>query len=281
MALLKLQHTDGVRAQDQPPYGACAPNALQRGLIALARATPLSRGFFRRGVTRLIFALGFGRPLDVAFRGCAYRLHGGRNLIENGLLLTPDYNAADIDFLLRGAVAGDVFVDIGSHIGLYALPLAQAAGPRGMVLAVDANPLMAERLAFNAAASGLGNVRIFACGLGDRDGRAALHIRKDDLAIVSIEEDPAGSIPVRTLASVVAESGATRIAGLKIDVEGYEDKVLVPFLTAAPDGLLPRRIVIETSADGTDYPGCAAAFAARGYALVRRTRNNSLYERGG
>lgn len=280
MALPRLQQPDGARAERQPPHGACAPNALQRGLIAFARATPLSRGFFRYRMTRLIFALGLGRPLDIMFRDCAYRLHGDRNLIENGLLLTPDYNAADIDFLLRGSVAGDVFVDIGSHIGLYALPLAKAAGPEGMVLAVDANPLMAERLAFNAVASNLDNVRIFACGLGDRDGRAALHIRKDDLAIVSIEEDPDGPIPVRTLASVVAEVGATRIAGLKIDVEGYEDKVLVPFLTSAPDGLLPRRIVIETSGDGTDYPGCAAAFAARGYRLNRRTRNNSLYERG-
>ena len=38
-----------------------------------------------------------------------------------------------------------------------------------------------------------------------------------------------------------------------------------------------RRIVIEHPEPDADYPGCAAAFARRGYRLVARTRNNSLY----
>jgi len=33
--------------------------------------------------------------------------------------------------------------------------------------------------------------------------------------------------------------------GLKIDIEGHEDKALVPFLLNAPKTLLPNKIVIE------------------------------------
>jgi len=230
-------------------------------------------------MAKIIMAAGGNRPLDVRFRDCCYRLFGGRNLIETGILLSPNYNAADIDFLIEDAASGGAFVDIGSHMGLYTLPMARCTAPGGLAIAVDANPMMTERLAFNATASGLDNVRVFACGLGDREGRAALQIRKDDLAIVSIVDDPQGEIPVRTLASIVAEAGVDRIAGLKIDVEGYEDKVLAPFLETAPLALLPRRIVIETMADGTDYPSCAAQFVRHGYRLKGRTRNNSLYIR--
>ena len=95
----------------------------------------------------------------------------------------------------------------------------------------------------------------------------------------AVEETGAGPIPVRTLEALLAEAGITRIDGLKIDIEGHEDKALAPFLDTAPRSMLPRRIVIEHPEPGADYPGCAAAFARHGYELVGRTRNNSLYRR--
>ena len=263
-------------ADGDEPWGRYAPNGLQRILIATARNSPLRRGLFRRTVTRLIMGLT-GNPLDVRFRDCAYRLHGRNNLIEYGILLSPGYNAHDIDFLLDGSSEGDNFVDIGSNVGLYALPLARQAGETGLVVAIDANPLMASRLRRNAEGSGLDNVRIFACGVSDRDGSANLAIRKEDIAIVSLEETDNGDIPVRTLKSIVNEVGLTSIHGLKIDIEGHEDKALAPFLDEAPDTLLQRRIVIEHPLPDEDYPGCEAAFRRRGYRLAGRTGNNSLY----
>jgi len=255
-------------------------NGVQQALISVARATPLSRGLFRSTITRLVFLLGRGRPIDVAFRGATFRLEGGRNLIEYGLLLSPDYNGRDLDFLIEDARAGAVFVDVGSNIGLYALPLAVLAGPQGQVLAIDANPMMAARLARNARLSGLSNINAIACAVSDREGSGALSVRKNDDAIVAVEETGTGPIPVRTLASVVAEAGLDRIDGLKIDIEGHEDKALVPFLDGALRTLLPRRVVIEHPVPDADYPGCTAAFARHGYRLVGRTRNNSLYRLG-
>ena len=37
-------------------------------------------------------------------------------------------------------------------------------------------------------------------------------------------------VPVRTLLSLLNEKHVTRIDGLKIDIEGYEEAVLIPFL---------------------------------------------------
>jgi FkbM family methyltransferase len=265
-----------VDADEAASFGTFAPDGFQRAVIAAARGSFLRRGLFRPAVARLVMGTA-GRPLDVTFRGCAYRLRGRNNLIELGILLRADYNADDIDFLLYGSRPGDNFVDVGSNIGLYAQPMARRAGS-GTVVAIDANPLMARRLAWNADASDLDNLSIFACAVSDREGAASLAIRKEDIAIVSVDEHAGGSVPVRTLAGIVAEAGLAAIHGLKIDIEGHEDKALAPFILGAEDSLLPQRIVIER-APGGDYPECAAAFSQRGYARVGQSRNNSFYLR--
>jgi FkbM family methyltransferase len=273
---VSMEEISARRLRTTQPFGQFAANRLQSALIGLARATPLRRGMFRGPLARLIMRLT-GTPLDINFRACAYRLHNNSNLIEYGLMLVPEYNAADIDFLIEGAAPGSNFVDIGSNIGLYALPCAKAAGRDGVLIAIDANPQMAQALAWNASASGLANVRMFACAVSDNDGHGDLMIRKDDVAIVSLVESADGSVQVRTLASIIAEAGITSIRGLKIDIEGHEDKALVPFLNGAPQALLPKRIVIEHPAPDDDYPGCKAVFALRGYRLTGRSRNNSFY----
>jgi FkbM family methyltransferase len=257
------------------PFGHFAPNALQSTLIAICRATILKRGLFRATMTRLILALGRG-TLDIRFRGAAYRIRGEQNLIEYGLLLVPTYNGQDIDFLLQDAPPDASFVDLGCNIGLYSLPLATAR-PQGRVISIDANPKMITRLRWNASASGLANLTPLHAAVSDSDGRGDLVIRKDDVAIVAVQESAAGEMPIRTLASLLTEAGITSIHGLKIDIEGHEDRALVPFLDTCAPAMKPRRIVIEHPEPQADYPGCTAAFARHGYRLVGRNRNNSLY----
>lgn len=271
---LTAQEMAGDDFDAQLPFGHFAPTVLQSALIGLARRTVLKRGACRRPMTRLILSLGAGK-IDVRFRGAAYRLRGDDNLIEYGLLLNPPYNGQDIDFLIADAAENANFLDLGSNIGLYSLPLALSA-PEGRTIAIDANPRMAALLGWNANATGLSNLTMIHAGISDASGRASLSIRKDDMAIVSIVEDADGDIPIRTLSSIVHDAGIKTIHGLKIDIEGHEDRAMVPFLDSAPSSLLPRRIVIEHIGTA-DYPGCTAAFDRLGYHFVGRTRNNSHY----
>lgn len=262
---------------DAQPFGSFAPNLIQRGLIALGKATFLKRGIARGRWTKLIIGLGASH-LDIRFRDAAYRITGRNNLIEYNLLLNAAYNGTDIEFLLEGATQDAQFLDIGSNIGLYALTLAKAR-PSGHVLAIDANIDMVEQLSWNAQASGLGNVTVVNAGVSDSDSTGELSIRKSDTAIVSVTEAEDGSVRLRPLLDILSDHDITEIYGLKIDIEGHEDQALVPFFTNAPKALLPKRIVIETLKGGTDYPGCTEAFAKHGYRLISRTKNNSLYLR--
>jgi len=70
------------------------------------------------------------------------------------------------------------------------------------------------------------------------------------------------------LHQIVSEAGVTRVDALKIDIEGFEDTALVPYLQEAPEHLLPKRIVIEICAPETDYPGCLAEFNRLGYSGI-------------
>lgn len=59
-----------------------------------------------------------------------------------------------------GAQPGDVIADIGAGTGYFALPLAQVAGPQGLVYAVDAQQEILDLLKFKLPASGGGNIHL-------------------------------------------------------------------------------------------------------------------------
>ena len=104
---------------------------------------------------------------------------------------------------------------------------------------------MKSRLSFNIISSGIENIHVNSCAVSDKIGRGSLFIRKNDTAIVSIAEDTNGSIKIDTLENIIKNKKITSIHGLKIDIEGHEDKALVPFLLNAKKPYFPKRIVIE------------------------------------
>jgi len=258
-------------------FGAFKPNFLQKFLIYIGQNSFLKRGLFRYRYSKLIFSIKKG-PLDIYFKKCAFRLFGENNLIEYGILLDPKYNSLDIEFLLEGSNLGSNFVDLGSNIGLYSQPLALAS-PNGTVLSIDANPFMKTRLIFNNKASGITNVKFILSAVSNKIGKGSLKIRKNDNAIVALNENIQSDVKINTLENLIHENNIKSIYGLKIDIEGHEDKALVPFLLNANESLLPKKIVIEKLSKNTDYPECTLAFKKLNYKLISRSKNNSFYER--
>ena len=258
-------------------FGTFAPNYLQKIFIFIGQNSFLKRGLFRRRYSRIIFSLRKG-PLDIYFRKCAYRLFGENNLIEYGILLDKKYNCLDLEFLLEGANLDSNFVDLGSNIGLYSQPLALAS-PNGMVLSIDANPLMKSRLLFNIQATAIKNIQFVLSAVSNKIGKGSLKIRKDDIAIVAVDETIRSDIKINTLENIIKENKLKSIYGLKIDIEGHEDKALVPFLLNTTETLLPKKIVIEKLSKYSDYPECTLAFDKLNYKLISRSKNNSFYER--
>lgn len=261
---------------DEPGFGAFRPRGLQALLLRIVRIQPLNRGRSRRRVADLVRGFAPDGVVDTRMRGAAFRLRGRRNLIEDAILVRPGYNRREIDFLIAGTPIGGVFVDLGANVGLYTLPLALHVGAAGRVLAVDANAEILRALAFNAHASGCANVRLVHAAVSDEEGRAHLEIRKDDLAIVEVAEDPAGPIPVRTLAALVGEAGLERVDSVKADIENFEDRALLPYLESAAPTRLPSQLVLEHSARPAWKRDCFPILDRLGYEVVGRERSNTM-----
>ena len=264
------------------PFGAFAPSAAQALVISLAHGTRLKRGAFRPMLSRLTNLFRPG-PVDVQYQGASFRFYHQASATERGALFNPDYNRQELDFLRAHLGAGGVFVDVGANVGTYALPLAQAVGASGKVIAVEPHPVTHARLAFNRAASGLAQVTLVAAAAGSDDGELLIETDGDNLGashVVTAASASAIKVASRTLQHILADAGASKIDALKIDVEGFEDRVLTPFFRHAAQALWPRAVVIEHLSRHEWQDDCIAAMLATGYAQAAKTRSNTFLLRG-
>ena len=244
---LKPSTLPGIAPANDPtsaPFGAFAPTRAQAAIMSLAQGTRLKRG----------------------------------------ALFNPEYNLVELDFLRANTPQGGVFVDVGANVGTYALALARHVAASGTVIAVEPHPVTCARLAFNRAASGLDNIKLVAAAAGSCDGELVIQTDADNLGashIISVEgADHGMRVPSLRLQRILRDAGVGHVDALKIDVEGFEDRVLTGFFRQAPQGLWPRAVVIEHLSRNDWQDDCIADMRARGYAETGRTRSNTLLLRG-
>lgn len=266
------------------PFGAFAPTAAQAAIINLAHRSRLKRGAFRPWLSRLVNLLRAG-PVDVAYQGASFRFYHQASATERGALFNPDYNIEELDFLRKHVpVIGGVFVDVGANVGTYALALARHVGPAGKVIAIEPHPVTHARLAFNNSASGFTQVKLVAAAAAATDGELMIETDGDNLGashIVTGEvSGKAIKVPSLRLKRILDDASVARVDALKIDIEGFEDRALMPFFKDAPQSLWPRAVVIEHLSKNEWLADCIADMRARGYAETGRTRSNTLLVQG-
>lgn len=270
-----------------PPWGYCAPSAAARFVIFLTRHTIFGRGALRQAMARMFDALHSG-PVDVELWGNRVRLHPANNFVELKALLRPDVYDAKERCVVRSAVARQdaVFVDIGGNAGLYSLDAALHAGPGAKIIMIEPDSNLISRFRFNfdeARSAGLVTPRVdvsmCAVAVSDHDGEGLLASAGDEGARNIIGSGAGRSVRLQTLYSIVRQAGIDHIDGLKIDVEGHEDRALPPFFLAAPEALWPRTIIIEHLQRAQWRVDCIADMLQRGYCVRDTTHNNTILER--
>jgi FkbM family methyltransferase len=261
------------------PFGAFAPNAAQAAIIGLAHRSRLKRGAFRPMLSRLVNLLREG-PVDVQYQGASFRFYHQFSATERGALFNPDYNVEELDFLRSHAPVGGVFVDVGANVGTYAMALARHVGPAGKVIAIEPHPVTFARLAFNRTASGFNQVDLVAAAASDSDGELLIETDGDNLGASHIATGAATAnavkVPALRLQRILQEAGISNVDALKIDVEGFEDRVLIGFFADAPQALWPRAVVIEHLSRDEWQQDCIADMITHRYRETGKTRSNTF-----
>ena len=241
------------------------------------------RGYIgRRAFGRLFWLerLFAGRQyavVDVQRFGLQWRLHRFGNVSDSRLLRRPDsFEAEEIAFILDRAVGNFVFIDVGANCGYWSLRIADKLAGQGSVIAIEPQPVMLERLRYNARVNALHLNHILGCVVGSQSGAAMLKLDERNLGRSRVSAAGSLRVEMKTLLEIVQWAALSHIDAIKVDVEGHEDRILRPFLRTASDALLPKVIVAEYSWHGSwkdDWLTCAQE---RGYRETKRTRNHNV-----
>lgn len=272
-------------ADTDAPFGTYQPTALEARLIGLGRRLKPTRtgkrtaSFIRSAMRRLR-----SDPLDLNVLGQNMRLYAGNNACEKRLIVTPQFfDPAELQFLKSRLYPDFTFIDVGSNVGAYSVFVAKNAGPRARVVALDPNAIVLKRLAFNALANGLENITVVQAAVADVEGEMEFALEETNMGGSSLQLDRKArggknifKVPVRTLASIVDDAKLDHVDAIKIDVEGFEDKVLLPYLHSMPGRLYPKAVILEANV-GSWQGDLIGGLQAAGYQTSGALAHNGIF----
>ena len=213
----------------------------------------------------------------------------GHDEVYFHIAVSPDNGTVDTEIYLHGVYepyylsrikkelrVGDTFVDIGANIGQHSLFASQVVGPSGKVIAFEPIPNLCEQLKRSVSKNIINNkcknVQVYNIGCGEEDAKMNIYMTKENMGgssvVVGTPNSKSMSIgivntdkaielgllnavfPSLTLPTRKGVITNTSVDFVKIDVEGYEYKVLSG-MSGTIAKYLPK-IFLEYSLDSYD-----------------------------
>lgn len=180
---------------------------------------------------------------------------------------------------------GWVIFDVGAHVGIYSLWASGLVGD-GFVVAFEPNPIAYKWLVSNIELNNVTNAKALPYALGDEVTMQKLYIAGENIGASSlIMSHVSGGysivgefiVPVVTLDYIIDKS--TEVIGkpikhidlVKVDVEGYEMRVLRGAEKALRKGLIDK-FIVEVHVDQVSAKDVVKCLANHGYVLDKVVR---------
>lgn len=176
------------------------------------------------------------------------------------------------------------FIDVGANQGLFSIA-ASLFDPQCKVLAIEPDPYSLSKLKKNLELNQLDDTNIRVCpkGVGITPGgknmelminsggnRASSSMVYDQRVYTKKPENETISVNTSTLAEIMEEYEISKVSALKIDIEGFEHKVLSCFFQEANKSLWPGAVILEELPGTPKKLGdsCIELMIRKGYNLV-------------
>ena len=200
-----------------------------RILLAFAKAVTVltGRGF---GIWRMV---NFGSRFFRSWENCPVVGPDGKefwlDLRRDGFgLVISGWCVSEIEPTLHRLNPDAVILDIGANIGIWAR-LFSAHVPSGRVYAFEPSPTTFRRLERNCSVAS--NISCICAAVGEKTGQIGFSPDECDPVLRHIEPEIATTdslVRVWNLGDWVAAEKISRIDLIKIDVEGFEEEIIVP-----------------------------------------------------
>jgi FkbM family methyltransferase len=211
-------------------------------------------------------------PIDYEYFGLRLRFFPPLRRSAH-MLLSPGWSErAERAFIEEYMPPTGVFFDIGANAGYYTFFV---AGRRSKSRIISIEPVhdYVVMLEFNRRLNGLDRVAIEEVALSDREGTAQFNRATESMVL----DAGTGEVRTTTLLQIIASRQISVIDCMKIDVEGAEDRVLMPFFRSSAKSLWPKALLIEHACHTHWKEDCLAFALANGYReQFRSTLNTGL-----
>lgn len=200
---------------------------LHRQALKVYRRLPWRpRGPFLLGLNRALRGAATHEPVRKQCLGSWYELDL-HQLIDGALYYQGSFEPATVQAHKRLVGPGMVVLDIGANVGCHTLHLARLVGHSGHVYAFEPTDWACMKLRRNLELNpDLENVTLLQTALSDAVTLdVECSFRAQWLSEGSIPEEN-GRTSFETLDASVSRLGLTRVDHIKLDVDGYETKVL-------------------------------------------------------
>jgi FkbM family methyltransferase len=187
--------------------------------------------------------------------------------------------------LLTRLRPGDVFLDIGSNLGIFTILAAKAIGTEGTVIACEPETTPNGRLEKNIQLKQFGNIRVLKLALSDKCSNQRLLLGDpgavSQSARLSDADGPSEEVQTASYDSLVAQEGLPIPRVVKMDIEGHEYAALKGMAASLSDPLcvvLFCEIHPSALPDGATERDVLALIESFGFETISTKRRVAEYQ---
>ncbi len=219
-----------------------------------------------------LYRIGVFKPVVTQIRPGVIMELDGRDLVTQSILMQGVWEPKVTAFVSSSLAPGNVFIDVGAHVGYYSLLAAPLVGPTGKVVAVEPNPPTIARLERNINLNQNTNVLVQKVACTDKEETLKFFQAPTENTGGSsmFDANPGKETEIQVAAvpldKIVQSLALSRVDLVKIDVEGAELLVL-----RGMKGILANyRPKLSIELQGPNVTAAEALIHDSGYTLVGR-----------
>lgn len=155
-----------------------------------------------------------------------------RQSVESQIYHRGEYEPLVTDCIDNHMENGMLSMDIGAHVGVHTIPLHQAVGQTGKVIAFEPNPIHFEKLSETIERNDIDNIELINVAVSNEAGQFELYEKEGNKGHSTLQPHPDFSyedgieVEVISIMDFIEDRGLENIDLLKIDIEGKELDVI-------------------------------------------------------